>query len=207
MRNRTRLLRTLAIAFSSILLTANLAHAHADGSVPHDHSIFDGLSHGFSHPWFGLDHLLAMVAIGVWATQLKGRAVWAVPLGFLGMMAAGAGFAQFGGQFPGAETAILGSNVILGLMIMSMLRLPVGVSAALAGVLAIAHGYAHGSEMPADVSGLGYGIGFLVATAMLHAVGLGLGVTITRLSQANQRLAFRFAGGLVLLGTLYVAIA
>jgi urease accessory protein len=203
MRNRTGLLRPFAIAVSSIALTATVASAHFDRTLPHDHSLLTG----FSHPWFGLDHLLAMVAIGLWAAHLKGRALWAVPLGFLGMMTAGAGFAQLGGQLPGAETAIVGSNLILGLMIMAMLRLPVPASAALAGLLAIAHGYAHGSEMPTHASGLSYGLGFLVATAILHAIGLGFGITVKRLSPANQRRVFRIAGGLVLLGTLSVAIS
>ncbi|WP_298958382.1 HupE/UreJ family protein [uncultured Methylobacterium sp.] len=161
-----RLLAGLATLLP-LLPQAALAHAgHGDPS---------GFAHGFAHPLGGPDHLLAMVAVGLLAALRGGRAVWAVPLAFLGMMALGGSAGAAGVPLPFVETGIALSVVAFGLAVGFGAGLPVAALAALVGAFAVFHGHAHGTEMPADASGLTYGLGFLAATALLHGAGLGLG--------------------------------
>ena len=137
-----------------------------------------GLMAGLSHPFMGLDHLLAMLAVGIWAMQLGGAAVWRVPLGFVGMMSLSALVAGYGPVLPLLEVAIALSVLILGGLILCTARLPIGMDTLLVGMLAIAHGYAHGLEMPEASSALLYGMGFAVSTALLHASGIMLGFAV-----------------------------
>lgn len=145
-----------------------------------------GLIAGFSHPFSGLDHLLAMIAVGLWAAQLGGRARWLVPTAFVGAMILGSVLGTMGIAVPWAEPGILASVLILGLLVAAGVRLPLAASALLAGVFALCHGHAHGAEMPALVAGLGYGAGFTVATIGLHVLGLGLGGALQRLRRTSR---------------------
>ena len=150
-----------------------------------------GLSAGMIHPFSGLDHLLAMIAVGAWAAQQGGRARWAVPLAFVAMMAAGGAWGSLGGWLPGVESGIAASVLVLGLLIAFSARLPLAAGMALAGAFALFHGYAHGVEMPSG-SPL-YALGFVLSTALLHAAGLGAGLalksSLVRLGGAGLALA------------------
>ena len=148
---------------------------------------------GFLHPLTGLDHVLAMVTVGMLAAVVGGRAVWLTPAGFLAAMAAGAGLAQFGVVISFAEAGILASVVVLGLVLAVAWRIPAAAAVALAAGFAVFHGFAHGAEMPVGASGLGYGLGFLSGTALLHAAGLALGTTVAA-SRGFGRGAVRLAG-------------
>jgi urease accessory protein len=147
---------------------------------------------GLSHPVFGLDHILAMVAVGLWAAMLGGRAVWAVPSAFAGAMVAGFGLAAAGLALPLVEPVILASVVALGLVVAMAARLPAGAGALMVGAFGIFHGYAHGGEI-GGAGAMPYVLGFVVATGLLHAVGVGVGLAIGAGSQV-RRLAVRSLG-------------
>lgn len=157
----------LLAAFS---LFAVPAFAHT-GTGFHLHGFEDGMM----HPVTGADHLLAMVAVGLWAALMGGRALWALPLAFLSAMAVGGLAGQAGFVFPALEIMIAASVVALGAVLAFGLSLSVSLGAALCGAFALAHGMAHGVEMPANAAGLAYGLGFLVATATLHMTGIFAG--------------------------------
>ncbi|HEY0833906.1 MAG TPA: HupE/UreJ family protein [Azospirillum sp.] len=158
----------------TLLLAASPALAHTG------HADAAGLAHGFLHPVTGLDHLLAMVTVGVYAAVIGGRALVTVPLAFVAMMAAGAALGVAGAPVPLVEPMIAASVVVLGLPCVLPWGRSAGVGVALAGWFALFHGFAHGAEMPVDASALAYGAGFLAATALLHAAGLGLGLLARR---------------------------
>ncbi len=171
------------------LLSLLLFFAAASAASAHPgHTPADGLASGFAHPLGGWDHLLAMLAIGVWAAQLGGRACWRVPAAFAGIMALSAVAGHFLGTASGIEQGIAASVLALGLLIGGAIRLPVVAGMALAGVFAIFHGVAHGAEMPATAGGLAYGAGFLAATVLVQAAGVGLGLASARFSRVAPRL-------------------
>lgn len=157
-------LRTFGL-FAVATLVPVLAQAHPG----HEHGDFGG---GATHPLLGLDHLLAAVAIGVWAAQLGGRARWMVPFTFIAALALGAVASLSGLQVAIAEPGVLGSVFLLGLLIVAAVRLPLAVSASLAAVFALCHGYAHASEIPSGAGVLSYSAGLLVTTALLHLAGI-----------------------------------
>ena len=138
--------------------------------------------------------MLAMVAVGLVAAQVGGRAILLVPLSFIGMMVVGGALGASGVVLPHVETAIALSVAVLGAAVAMRLTMPVAAAMALVGVFAVFHGHAHGAEMPEAASGLAYGAGFVAATALLHAVGLGLGLGMGRLGERNGRPALRVAG-------------
>jgi urease accessory protein len=163
-----------------------------------------GFLHGLSHPIGGMDHLLAMVAVGLWAAQMGGRALWIVPCTFVGAMILGgaAGFSAL--PLPFIEQGILASVLVLGLLIAFACRLPLPYSVTLVGVFALFHGYAHGAEMPAALGAASYVAGFTCATATLHAAGMGIGLILQKMQlQALTRLT----GGTVALAGLYGIVA
>ena len=163
--------------------TPALAHSgHGDTS---------GFVAGFLHPVGGLDHVLAMVAVGLFAAHLGGRALWAVPAAFVALMAVGGALGMNGANVPYVETGIALSVVVFGLTLASGVALPVGLAVGLVGFFSIFHGHAHGAEMPANASGAAYAAGFLIATALLHGAGIALGMGAARL--ASQR-AVRIGG-------------
>ncbi|HEY5743434.1 MAG TPA: HupE/UreJ family protein [Terrimicrobiaceae bacterium] len=164
------------LIFLAAALLPSLAHAHVGAGET------KGFFYGMEHPLGGLDHICAMVAVGLWAAQTGGRSIWIVPLTFVVAMALGgaAGMLGMAGSF--VETGIVVSVLTLGVFIAASVRLPLALSIIIVGLFAIFHGQAHGAEMPETVSGLTYGAGFILATAFLHACGIGLGVAIQRFS-------------------------
>ena len=130
---------------------------------------------GLAHPFLGLDHLLAMVAVGFWATQLGRRAVWQVPLTFVAMMAVGAGLGHLALGVAHVELMIAASVLALGLMITASVRWSTAISVLAVSLFALFHGIAHGQEMPQAGAPLAYAAGFVVATVFLHLIGIGLG--------------------------------
>lgn len=184
-----RLILALALA---LLPTAALAHA--------GHGDTGGFMYGFEHPLGGLDHVLAMVAVGIFAFVLGGRALLLVPLAFVGMMAVGFGLGVAGVALPFVELGIALSVVVIGAAAAWGKPMPVAVAMALVGIFAVFHGHAHGAEMPADSSGLGYALGFMVATALLHAAGIGAAMGVARLVGTYGKPIARAAGALFALG-------
>ena len=154
-----------------------------------------GLVHGFSHPISGLDHILAMVMVGILAFQLGGRAVWAVPATFLLVMALGGAFGIAGINVPFVETGIALSVIVLGAIVALNIRASTSVAMGIVGLFAIFHGHAHGAEMPETAAGVAYAAGFMIATALLHVAGLGLGLMIARFGQRRGAVVVRSAGG------------
>jgi urease accessory protein len=160
-----------------LALVPTLAQAHP--GVHHT----AGFGQGLSHPLSGLDHVLAMLAVGLWAAQLGGRAIWCVPASFVGMMTLGAALGFAGVNVPGVEQSILASVLVLGLFLAAAVRLPLAASVVLVAVFAFFHGSAHGAEMSRDSSALACGAGFLLATTALHGVGLSLGLLARKAAQ------------------------
>ena len=190
-------LLSLAAAVTAGFSTAALAHVG-----DHSHMSF---TEGLLHPFAGLDHVLAMVAVGLWASQLGGRALWLLPLTFPAVMAVGAALGLSGVTLPWIEIGIAGSVMVLGAVVALALRPSLAISIPLIGAFALLHGYSHGIELPAGTSALSYGAGFIAATLVLHAVGIATGLIAGRLP---VRFAARTAGsaiavlGMVLLVTL-----
>ncbi|MCF6758465.1 HupE/UreJ family protein [Pseudomonas balearica] len=155
--------RKILIA-TTLLLSPALAFAHPG----HDHA---GVMSGLAHPLFGLDHLLAMLAVGLWAAQQQGAARWALPLTFVTTMLVGGLLGFAGIEMPLMETGIAGSVLALGLLVALAVRPPLAIAAGLTALFAASHGVAHGLELPALSSPWGYAAGFVAATAALHAAG------------------------------------
>ena len=153
-----------------------------------------GFFHGFEHPVGGLDHVLAMVLVGIIAWQLRGRALYAVPATFVLLMVVGGGVGMAGMDVPFVELGIALSVVVFGLAVAFRFKAPAMAMAPLVGLFAIFHGYAHGAEMPENAAGLAYGLGFMLATVLLHAAGIGLGFVFAKTSQKDGALV-RIAGG------------
>ncbi|GAB6054134.1 HupE/UreJ family protein [Magnetospira thiophila] len=177
----------LAAAVLVAAATPALAHTGA-GSV-------SGFSAGFGHPVGGLDHVLAMVAVGILAAQMGGKSMWFVPASFVGMMIVGGLFGMIGVPVPFVEIGIVGSVIVLGGVIAAGRQMPMGLAMALVGVMAIFHGHAHGTEMPVNASGLEYGVGFAVATTTLHAAGIGLSIAVQKMAEKIAPIAVRVGGG------------
>jgi urease accessory protein len=168
---------------SSLMAGAAFAHTGHDGG--------SGFMHGFLHPVGGLDHVLAMVLVGLIAAAMGARALWALPAAFVAMMAAGGLAGMAGLPLPGLEAGIALSVIVLGAML-AIARFPtVAVAVALTGAFAVFHGFAHGAEMPANASGASYAAGFILATALLHATGILGGLALDRF---GGRMMARFAG-------------
>lgn len=185
--------RRLLLAIMAFAASTAPAFAHLD---PTEHG---SLMAGFTHPLSGLDHILVMVAVGLWAAQIGGRALWIIPAAFVGTMAFGFGLAMTGTHLPFVEPAIHASVVALGLLVAMAVRMKTSACAAIVGVFALFHGYAHGSELGA-AGALPFSAGFIIATALLHVAGIGLGLGISRLS--SGRGFSRFLGGITALAGL-----
>ena len=185
----------LKLAFAALLaLVPTAALAHTGAGIEHD------LMHGFMHPLGGLDHILAMVAVGVFAYVLGGRALWLVPLAFVGMMAAGflLGAAQV--EVPFVELGIALSSVVIGGAAALGRPMPVIAASALVGVFAVFHGVAHGAERPLGSSGWQYALGFVAATALLHLAGIAAAMGAARLVGRFGKPVAQAAGALFALG-------
>ncbi len=159
-----------------------------------------GFVTGFNHPISGWDHVLAMVAVGLWGAQLGAPAVWLLPVTFPMVMALGAMMGLLGYPLPGVELGIALSALVLGVMVLAEKRPPLWVAAVIVGIFAIFHGHAHGTELPAGQSGLLFSMGFVMATGCLHGVGIGIGL-IHRWTAG--RVILRVAGATVAMAGIY----
>ena len=177
------MIRPIALASAALLAASAPALAHVD---PAEHG---SLMAGLSHPLFGLDHILAMLAVGLWAAMLGGRAVWAVPSAFVTTMVVGFGLAITGVALPFVEPVILASVVVLGLVVAMAVRLPPAAGALLVGVFALFHGHAHGGEI-GGAGAMPYLAGFVLATALLHLGGIGVGLAVGSRQFAARALGF-----------------
>jgi len=147
----------------------------ADSALAHDGQT-GGFLTGLSHPVSGLDHIAAMIAVGLWGSQLRKPAIWVLPVVFPLVMAFGAFLALVGLGLPGVEIGIALSAVVLGAMVMMEAKPPLAVSVFFVSVFAVFHGQAHGTELPANQNSLVYSVGFVVSTGLLHATGITIGV-------------------------------
>jgi urease accessory protein len=155
---------------------------------------------GFKHPISGFDHVIAMVAVGLWGAQLGRPAIWVLPVTFPLVMALGGFLGLVGVPLPGAEIGIALSGVILGAAVLTEFRAPLWIVAAVVGTFGLFHGHSHGAEMPPGFNPLLYSLGFVIATGLLHAVG----VTIGLLNRWHWgRYTIRAAGAVVLMGGIY----
>jgi urease accessory protein len=166
-------LAVLSLALAT-LPTAAFAHPGSGDA--------SGFTHGFMHPMGGLDHVLAMVAVGLLASRLGGRALWLVPFSFVTMMILGGIAGASGVNLPFVELGISGSILVLGFAIALGRQLPTVLAMSLVGFFGIFHGHAHGTEMPVDAQGFAFGAGFVLATALLHVSGMALGISSDRLA-------------------------
>ncbi|MBD9387397.1 HupE/UreJ family protein [Agrobacterium sp. AGB01] len=173
--------KRISIAAAALAATTLPAFAHLN---PEEHGSFMA---GFSHPLFGADHILAMVAVGIWAAQIGGRALWVVPFAFVGTMAIGFMMALGGIDLPFVEPAILASVIALGLLVAMAARFPVSAAAAVVGIFALFHGHAHGGEL-GSAGALQFGVGFVIATALLHVAGIAAGLGVSRLGTVASRI-------------------
>lgn len=172
----------------ALCLMPSMAHAHIGMGET------SGFFHGFLHPVTGLDHMLAMVAVGLWAAQQGGRNLWIVPLSFVTAMVFGGLLGMAGLPIPMIEPGIAASVLVLGLLVAFALRPPLLFCGILVGLFAILHGHAHGTEMPEAVTGLSYGMGFVLATATLHGLGIFFGLYARKIPVPHF---LRYAGGAI----------
>ena len=180
-----------ALLATALVLVPSLAFAHP-GLPGHTHDFASGVL----HPLTGLDHVLVMVAVGLFAAQLGGRALWLVPATFVAAMAAAGVAGMSGMALPLTETGIALSVIALGSVIALRASMPLAAAMAMVGFFAVFHGYAHGAETPDSASGFLYGAGFVAATALLHGVGIGIGLAVGRLEGTLGRSLVRVAGSL-----------
>jgi urease accessory protein len=178
-------------AFALLLLASAPAFAHPG------HGPASGFANGFLHPFGGIDHLAAMIAVGLWAAQRGGRAVWTAPLAFLSMMALGGAAGMAGFPLPFVEQGVAASVLVLGVLIAAASRLTPAAGVALIGSFAVFHGLAHAAEMPLTASGVDYGAGFIAATELLHACGIAAGLVLNNLGKPR---VLRWAGAAIALG-------
>jgi urease accessory protein len=183
--------RTLRAALPfALLLVATPALAHGGGSLA------GGFTSGFAHPLLGPDHVIAMVAVGMWGVFLGAPAIWLLPVVFPLVMACGGILGILGVPLPGIESGIAASAVVLGLMVALAARPPIWAAAALVAAFAIFHGHAHGTELPAGAHAAAFSIGFVIATGLLHLAGIGIGFAA---AWPAGRVAVRAAGATIAL--------
>lgn len=187
----------LVLAALSVSVAPAFAHFN-----PLEHGSFLA---GLSHPLFGLDHILAMVAVGLWAALLGGRSVWLVPSAFVGTMVLGFLLALAGLGKPFVEPVLAASVVVIGLLVLVALQVPAAAGMVMVGLFALFHGYAHGGEL-GGAGVLSFCVGFAIATALLHAIGVGIGVGMSKVAGSSAgRWMTQIAGGLTALGGLWLA--
>jgi urease accessory protein len=173
-----------------VVLCAAPAVAHTGGDV------VGGFLGGFFHPLFGLDHIVAMVAVGLWGAFLGAPAIWLLPIAFPLVMAVGGAIGILGIPIPSVETGVALSAVFLGAMVAFAARPPLWIAAVLVGAFAIFHGHAHGAELPAGADAIAFSTGFVVATGLLHVAGIVCGLLAR---WPGGRIAVRAAGGAIAL--------
>jgi len=167
---RRMFIRHMGPFVTTLLLSAGAAEAHVDSGGAY------GVAAGFLHPITGLDHVVAMIAVGLWGAQLGKPAIWLLPITFPLVMAFGGFLGLLGVPMPGVEIGIALSGVLLGAAVLTETRPPLFAAAILIGVFAIFHGYAHGAELPLGENALFFSLGFVIATGLLHAIGIAIGL-------------------------------
>jgi len=168
-------MKRIALIATLTLLLASPAFAHAG----------HGISSGFLHPFLGWDHLLAMLAVGAWGATLGARAIWAVPLVFVSAMIVGGVAGMSGIEIPIVETMILASVVVLVGFVIVRVKMSVSSAMTIVGLFALAHGFAHGAEMPALANMCVYGTGFVAATSLIHVLGAIAALTVMKAKAAR----------------------
>ncbi|HEX4412054.1 MAG TPA: HupE/UreJ family protein [Lacipirellulaceae bacterium] len=163
----------------------------------------EGFASGLAHPISGLDHLCAMIGVGIWASQRGGKAVWLFPLAFVIVMALGGLIGAAGIAIPFVERGIVASVLIIGILIAAAVRMPLLLSVLIVGTFAFFHGHAHGSEMPLTASGLAYAAGFLATTMVLLSVGVAAGIHARK---SILTWPFRYCGTALILLGLYLVM-
>lgn len=183
--------RNLLYALALLMVSGipDVAMAHVD-----DPGFAGGFVTGFTHPLFGWDHVLAMVAVGLWGAFLGTPAIWLLPVVFPLIMAFGGVFGIIGVPVPAVETGIALSSVVLGGLIVTAMRTPLWIAVIVVGSFAVFHGHAHGTELPNATSPISYSTGFVVATGLLHLFGIGFGFLA---SWPTGALAVRTAGAAI----------
>ncbi len=188
-----------------LALLAALAFATPFAQAHEGQGLAGGFASGFLHPLLGWDHVVAMVAVGLWGAFLGAPALWLLPVVFPLVMAAGGALGVMGVPLPAVEIGIAVSAVALGGVVAGALRPPLWVAALLVAVFAVFHGHAHGTELPQAASPIAYSLGFVIATGLLHLAGIGFGL-LTRWPAG--RLAVRGMGaGIALLGVVFLTRA
>lgn len=184
------------LALTACVLAASPALAHTGEGMT------GGFLSGLLHPIFGWDHVVAMVAVGLWGAVLGSPAIWILPITFPLVMALGAALGIAGIPVPFIEAGIALSGVVLGLLVLFLVRAPVAVAGVLVAFFAVFHGYAHGTELPTAANPFAYAIGFVIATGLLHGVGIGLGALY---GLAWGKPAIRVGGAIIaLVGTAFL---
>jgi len=196
--------------FKRLAITAGVSLAATAPAFAHVSAADNGsFLPGFTHPLLGLDHIVVMVAVGLWAATIGGRAVWAVPAAFVGAMVIGYFLSLTGLALPFAEPMILASVVALGLLIATAVRLPAMVGALLVGLFAVFHGHAHGSELGVAAA-VPFGLGFALATALLHSAGIATGLFLGSgkgLEAVTGSVVVRLLGGFVAMTGVVLALS
>ena len=180
----------LASAMLCVLSWPETAMAHVESGEA------GGFLSGVAHPISGLDHVLAMVAVGLWGAQLGPPAVWLLPIAFPMMMAFGGMLGLMGVPVPGVEIGIAVSGVVLGAMVLGEVKAPVAAAMVLVGMFAVFHGHAHGTELPNAANPLAYSIGFVLSTGLLHLSGIAFGMLVR---WPAGKIAVQAGGGLIAL--------
>jgi urease accessory protein len=171
-----------------LLLGSSAAMAHTGAGTT------GGFAAGFMHPILGWDHVVAMVAVGLWGAFLGRPAIWVLPVVFPLVMAFGGALGVIGVPLPAVETGIAASAIVLGCMVALAARPPLWVAAVLVGIFAIFHGHAHGTELPGSANPLAFSLGFVIATGMLHVCGIAFGLLVR---WPQGRVAVRVCGGAI----------
>ena len=185
----TRFFQSLALAVT-LIAYASVTSAHEATGIS------GGFASGFMHPILGWDHVVAMVAVGLWGAFLGKPAIWVLPVVFPLVMAFGGALGVMGVPIPAVETGIAASAVVLGCMVAFAVRPPIWVAAVIVGAFAVFHGHAHGTELPNAVSPLAYSIGFVFSTGLLHLGGIAFGLLVR---WPAGKIAVQAGGGLIAL--------
>jgi urease accessory protein len=181
------------IAMMLCWLYVGVVQAHVGNGIA------GGFGSGFMHPIFGWDHVVAMVAVGLWGAFLGAPAIWILPVVFPLVMAIGGALGVLGVPLPAVETGIALSAIILGAMVAFAARPPIWFAACVVGVFAIFHGHAHGTELPTAANPLAYSLGFVIATGLLHICGIAIGLLVR---WPAGKVVIRLGGGMIALAGL-----
>lgn len=188
LRDERRMARlTLALLICSVAAFPAQAHEGAEG-------LQGGFVSGFTHPLYGWDHVAAMVAVGIWGAFLRQPAIWILPIVFPLVMAIGGALGVMGVPLPFIEPGIAASSIVIGLAILAAWRAPLWLAGLIVGLFAIFHGHAHGTELPGSANAMAFAGGFVIATGLLHLIGIGFGLAVDR---PGGRIALRGAGGII----------